>query len=188
MYNILHSSERAPRVQVVLDAQGWTDMVEDHYPTMEAIVWEFYANLHQRRNDSFRAWLRGIAIEVTPILINAITGAPRVRDPTYPYPVDHLLVCADLVACFVEGRSHQMELDKEGSFQMKDFSNNVMCIYHILVSQVLSVMSHVMITIERAHYLYTLLTETPINYSSIVTSTMILVRLLDKGFISHTGP
>jgi hypothetical protein len=38
--------ERASRVQVVLDAQGWTDMVEDHRPMVETIVWEFYANLH----------------------------------------------------------------------------------------------------------------------------------------------
>jgi hypothetical protein len=39
-----------------------------------------------------------------------------------------------------------------------------------------------MITIERAHCLYALLTETPIDYDSVVTSTMMLVRLLDKGF------
>jgi hypothetical protein len=38
--------EHAPRVQAMLDAQGWTDMVEDHRPAVEAIVWEFYANLH----------------------------------------------------------------------------------------------------------------------------------------------
>ena len=38
--------ERAPRVRAVLDAQGWTDMVEDHRPAIEEIVLEFYANLH----------------------------------------------------------------------------------------------------------------------------------------------
>jgi hypothetical protein len=39
-----------------------------------------------------------------------------------------------------------------------------------------------MITIEREHCLYALLTEAPIDYGSIVTSTMMSVRLLDKGF------
>jgi hypothetical protein len=43
--------EHTPRVRAVLDAQWWTSMAEDHRPTVEAIVWEFYANLHQRRCD-----------------------------------------------------------------------------------------------------------------------------------------
>jgi hypothetical protein len=74
--------EHAPRVQAVLDAQGWTDMVEDHRLTVETIVWEFYTNLHQRRGDSFCTWLRGTMIEVTPTLISEVTEAPRVRDLT----------------------------------------------------------------------------------------------------------
>jgi hypothetical protein len=85
-------------------------MVEDHRPAVEAIVWGFYANLHQRRDNSFRTWLKGTVIEVTPTLINMITRAPRVRDPAYFYPVDHLPARADLVACFVARRPHQMVL------------------------------------------------------------------------------
>jgi hypothetical protein len=119
---------------------------------------------------------------VTPTLINEITRAPRVRDPAYPYLVDHLPAHTDLVACFAEGRPHQMELEGKGSFQMSDFSNDVRCIYHILASRVLPVISHTMITIERAHCLYALLIEAPIDYGSVVTSTMMFVRLLDKGF------
>jgi hypothetical protein len=76
-----------------------------------------------------------------------------------------------------------MELDGEGSFQMTNFSNNVWCIYHILASPVLPVISHTMITIERARYLYALLIETPIDYGSMFTSTMMSVQLLDKGFV-----
>ena len=37
---------RAPKVRVVLDAKGWTEMVKDHRPMVEEIVREFYANLH----------------------------------------------------------------------------------------------------------------------------------------------
>jgi hypothetical protein len=81
-------------------------MVEDHRPAVEAIVWEFYVNLHQRHSDSFRTWLRGIATEVTPTLINVITGAPCVRDPTCSYLVNHLLACVELVACFAVGHPH----------------------------------------------------------------------------------
>jgi hypothetical protein len=162
-------------------------MVEDHRPAVEVIVWEFYANLHQRRGDSFRTWLRGRAIEVTPTLISEITGAPRVRDPVYPYPVNHLPARADLVACFAEGCPHQMELEGEGSLQMSDFSNDVRCIYHILASKVLPVISHTMITIERARCLYAMPTETPIDYDSVVTTTMMSVRLLDKGFALPYG-
>jgi hypothetical protein len=39
-------NECALRVRAMLDAQGWTYMVEDHRPTVEAIVWELYMNLH----------------------------------------------------------------------------------------------------------------------------------------------
>jgi hypothetical protein len=99
---------------------------------------------------------------VTPTLISEITRAPCVRDPTYPYPADHLPTCADLVACFAEGCPHQMKLDKEGNIQMSNFSNDVRCIYHILASRVLPVISHTMITIERACCLHALLTEAPI--------------------------
>ena len=80
-----------------------------------------------------------------------------------------------------------MELDGEGSFQMSNFSNDVWCIYHILASRVLSVISHTKITLERACCLYALLTETPIDYNSLVTSTMMSVQLLDKGFAFPYG-
>jgi hypothetical protein len=157
-------------------------MVKDHRFAVEAIVWEFYTNLHQRHGDSFHTWLRGRAIEVTPMLISEITGAPRVHGTVYPYPIDHLPAQADLVAYFVEGRPHQMELEGEGSFQISDFSNDVRCIYHILASRVLPIISHTMITIEKARCLYAMLTEDPIDYGSVVTTTMMSVRLLDKGF------
>jgi hypothetical protein len=179
--------ERVPRVRVVLDAQGWTSMAEDHHLAIEAVLWEFYANLHQTRGNSFRTWLRWREIEVTPTLISKIAGAPRVRDPVYPYLVDHLPTRVDLVACFTKGHPHQMELEGEGSFQMSDFSNDIRCIYHILVSRVLPVISHTMITIERARCLYAMLTEAPINYSSVVTTTTMYVRLLDKGFALPYG-
>jgi hypothetical protein len=65
---------------------------------------------------------------------------------------------------------------------MSDFSNDVHCIYHILASRVLAVISHTMITIERARCLYAMLTKTLIDYSSEVTTTMMFVQLLDKGF------
>jgi hypothetical protein len=44
-----------------------------------------------------------------------------------------------------------------------------------------------MIMIERARCLYALLTETAIDYGSVVTSTMMSVRLLDKGFALPYG-
>jgi hypothetical protein len=81
-------------------------MVEDHRPAVETIMLEFYANLHQRRGNSFRTWLRGTTIEVTPTHISEITGAPHVRDPASPYPVDHLPARTDLVACFTKGHPY----------------------------------------------------------------------------------
>jgi hypothetical protein len=70
---------------------------------------------------------------------------------------------------------------------MSNFNNDIQCIYHILASQVLPVISHTLITIERARCLYALFTEAHINYRSLVTSTMMLVRLLDKGFALPYG-
>jgi hypothetical protein len=162
-------------------------MVKDHRPIVETIVWEFDMNLYQRRGDSFYTWLKGTAIEVTPTLISEITGAPRVCDPAYPYPIHHLPARIDLVACFTEGRSYQMELEGEGSFQMSDFSNDFRCIYHILASRILLVIIHMMITIERARCLYAMLTETPIDYSSVVNFTMMSIKLLDKHFALPYG-
>ena len=70
---------------------------------------------------------------------------------------------------------------------MSDFNNDVCCIYHILVSRVLPVISHTLITIKRARCLYALLTEAPIDYDFVVTSSMMYVRLLDKGFALPYG-
>jgi hypothetical protein len=44
-----------------------------------------------------------------------------------------------------------------------------------------------MITIERACCLYAMLTETPIDYSSMFTTTMMSVRFLVKGFTLPYG-
>jgi hypothetical protein len=73
----------APRVWVVLNAQGWTDIVVDHCEVVEEIVREFYTNLHQRHGDSFQTMVRRTKIEVTLTLINNITRAPQVRNPDY---------------------------------------------------------------------------------------------------------
>jgi hypothetical protein len=78
-------------------------------------------------------------------------------------------------------------LEGEGSFQMTNFSNDVRCIYHILASRVLWVISHTMITIKRARCLYALLIETPIDYGSMITFSMMSVQLLDKGFTLPYG-
>ena len=178
---VADSDERAPRVRTVLDAQGWTDMVRDHCPAVKKIVREFYVNLHQRHDNSFLTWIRRTMIVVTLTLISIITGTALVRNLVYPWPVDHILAYAGIVECFAKGRPHQIELDGEGSFQMSDFSNEVWCIYHILASWILPVISHMIITMEKARCLYTLLIEAPIDFSSLVISTMMSVRLTNKG-------
>jgi hypothetical protein len=48
-------------------------------------------------------------------------------------------------------------------------------------------LSHTMITIERARCLYSLLTETPIDFSSLVTTTLMLVRLTNWGIALPYG-
>jgi hypothetical protein len=45
--------DRAPSILAALDAQGWTNMVEDHCPMVIEFAWEFCANLHKRCSDSF---------------------------------------------------------------------------------------------------------------------------------------
>ena len=59
--------DRLPRVQRVLDAQGWTEMLEHHRPTVEEIVQEFYTNLHQRHGDSFLTWVREKLLRLLPL-------------------------------------------------------------------------------------------------------------------------
>ena len=116
---------------------------------------------------------------MTSTLINTITGTPQVRDLEYRWLVNHLPTRAELVECFSEGCPHHMEIEGMGSFQMHDLSNDAKCIYHILVSHILPMLSLTMITIERAHCLYTLLTEYSSNFGSLVTSMMMLVQLMD---------
>jgi hypothetical protein len=67
--------ERTPRIRAMLEAQGWAKMVEDHRPTIEELVWEFYTNLHRRAGDSFLTWIKGTKIRVTLDLISTITSA-----------------------------------------------------------------------------------------------------------------
>jgi hypothetical protein len=120
--------ERTPHIRAVLEAQGWVAMVEDHRPAIAELAQEFYANLHRRLGNSFFTWVRGTEIHVTSDLISAITGAPRVRTPESPWPVDHLPTRAKMVACFTEGCPHRVETKGEGIFQVHDLSNEVRCI------------------------------------------------------------
>jgi hypothetical protein len=149
--------------------------VKDHYPAIEELVREFYANLHRRADDSFLTWVRGTEIHVTPDLISTITGVSRVRNQKYPWPVNHHPTRAEMVECFAKGHPHHMETEGENSFQIHDFSNEVQCIYRLVMSRVLPVLSLTMITMDRARCLYALLTETSVNYDSVVTVTMMSV-------------
>jgi hypothetical protein len=88
-------------------------MVVDHCPAVMEIVHEFYANLHNRRSDSFRTWVKKKEIVVTPTLISNIMGAPQVRDPRYPWPGDDLQALVEMVKCFVDGCPHKMETERE---------------------------------------------------------------------------
>ena len=70
---------------------------------------------------------------------------------------------------------------------MSDFSNDVHCIYHILASRVLPVISHMLITIERARCFYALLTKAPIDYGFVVIFTKMSIQILDEGFALPYG-
>jgi hypothetical protein len=155
-------------------------MVKDHRPAITELVWEFYTNLHRRAGKSFLTWVRGTEIHVTPNLISAITRAQRVRTLEYPWPVDHLPTRAKMVACFAEGHPHRMETGGEGSFEVHDFSNEVRCIYRVVMSRVLPVLSLTMITMDRARCLYALLTKTSIDYGFVVTVAMMSVQHADS--------
>ena len=100
----------APRVRVVLKAQGWVDMVVDHRLEVEEIVREFYVNLHKRRDDSFRTWVREKVIHLTFALLSNIMGAPQVHNLGYSWPIDDLSSDIEMVECFTDGRPHQMEI------------------------------------------------------------------------------
>jgi hypothetical protein len=97
------------------------------------------------------------------------------RNPEYPWPVDHLPIRAEMIECFVEGHPHQIETKGESSFQIHDLNNEVRCIYRVVMSHVLPVLSLMMITIDRARCLYTLLTKATIDYGSVVTVTMMSI-------------
>jgi hypothetical protein len=147
---VTNFDECTPCIRAVLEAQGWAEMVEDHRPTIVELVWEFYANIHRRVSDSFLTWVSGMEIHVTPNLISAITGAPWVCNPEYPWPVDHLPTRVEMVACFAEGRPHQMEIEGKSSIQIHDFSNEVLCVYRVVMSRVLPLLSLTLITMDRA--------------------------------------
>ena len=74
-----------------------------------------------------------------------------------------------------------MEIEGEDNFQLSDLSNDVQCIYHILTSRVHPMLSHTIITIKRARFLYAFLTETLIDFGSLVTTAMMSVELTDRG-------
>jgi hypothetical protein len=66
------------------------------------------------------------------------------------------------------------------SFQIHDFSNEVRCIYHVVMSRVLQILSLTLITMDRARCLYALLTEAAIDYGSIIMVTMMSIRHVDS--------
>jgi hypothetical protein len=66
------------------------------------------------------------------------------------------------------------------SFQIHDFSNEVRCVYHVVMSRVLQILSLMLITMDRARCLYALLTEAAIDYGSIIMVTMMSIRHVDS--------
>ena len=175
------------RVWVVLDAQGWTDLMVDHHPTEEEIVREFYANLHQK------AW---------QILLN-LCQEDRDRCDSHPHEQHHrsptgtqpglpMAKGSSSHSCQDSGVLHRGAPSPngdwgEGSFQLSDLCNDFRCIYHVLTSQILPILSHTMITMERARCLYGLLTEASIDYGILVTATMMTVRHPDKSIALPYG-
>jgi hypothetical protein len=81
---VIDFDEHDSRIWVVLEAQGWAEMVKDRRPATAKLVHEFYANIHRRVSNSFFTWVRGTEIHMTPDLISAITGAPQVHNLEYP--------------------------------------------------------------------------------------------------------
>jgi hypothetical protein len=144
------------------------------------LICTLYANIHRRVGNSFLTWVRGTEIHVTPDLISAIARVPWVRNLEYPWSVDHLPTRAEMVACFAKGRPHQMETESKGSFLIHDFSKEVKCIYRVVMSRVLLVLSLTMITMDKARCLYALLTKTSIDYGSVVTVAMMSIRHVDS--------
>lgn len=104
--NVPYVGNLTPRVRDALDARGWLPMMEDHWPAAIRIVCEFYVNLQDRKTDSFKTWLRSKPITMTSTLIRQITGTPLVRDPNYPWLLDHTPSHLQLVERFTNGCPH----------------------------------------------------------------------------------
>ena len=51
--DVANMANHALRARMLLDTQGWTNMVKDHCLAIVEIVHKFYANIHRRSSDSF---------------------------------------------------------------------------------------------------------------------------------------
>lgn len=153
--------KRYPRVIQLFDPQVWTDMLSSTVSISLNLVREFYANMHDFSDGAFKSRLRGKTFTVSPDLIRELIGTPLVNKSPYPCSADRLPTRSDLIRCFVDGKPTTMNEVGVG-FGLVDLPVDYRLIYRIVAKSLHLIDS----TDPMGYFLYTLLEQNPIDFSS----------------------
>ena len=66
--------------------RGWHSLYEFDTTAYGTLVKEFYNNIHDIENESFKSFVRGITIEINPNFISQFLQIDRSLDAVYPEP------------------------------------------------------------------------------------------------------
>lgn len=78
-------SDLSPDLDATFTSRGWEPLLVELTPHPSLLVQEFYTDIHDVSRSTFKVFLRGKMIKITPDVISSLVHTPRVVHPLFPY-------------------------------------------------------------------------------------------------------
>ncbi|KAL4598125.1 hypothetical protein ACB092_11G037000 [Castanea dentata] len=146
----------------VFESRGWISLTSGFPAPPTNLVHEFYSNIHDIKEDgSFSVMVRNISFEVTPTLVSAVLGIPRVLESPYPYTAETAPSQTDMLTLFCGEHTiwpNGISKVKSASFIPEyQWLNRIMCTNLFPIAHLHT------LNVPRAQLLYALITDVPID-------------------------
>lgn len=139
------------------------------------LVREFYANIKGLSKDPLRlvTFIRGKKIEVTQELIaSIITWTPIISDPGYPFRFLEFPTKFDMYEVFRPPGTHRSWHDTMNVLPIGHLSQPVKLLARIMLNNIYPLDHHSDLGLPRAQFLYALLTDMSIDFTSFALNLM----------------
>lgn len=178
--------KRYPRVKQIFNHQVWIDMLSSAVSVSPTLVREFYANMHDFNDGTFKSRLRGKTFTISPDLIRELVGTLLVHESPYPWPAERLPSRRDLIQCFSDGKPTTMN-EVGVPFGLIDLPMDYRLIFRIVAGSLHPTTSTNPLMGPMAYFLYALLEHHPIDFGSHAINMICNLPRIDKNAMLPLG-